>query len=140
MGKPEDISEQNWNGHTCDVVATVGTVTAADRKGVSRPDGAYKIGVLPAGALLLAVYTSTTKLFDKAATIGVGDGTTADKWTASATCKAVAVVKGTKGLDKISDVAQDIVATVALGGSVEGQVEVIFQYIDLEHRRGMFTE
>jgi len=140
MAKPKDIAELNWNGHTCDSVATVGTVTAADRAGVTRPDGAYKVGVLPAGALLLGVYTNTTKLFDQAATIGVGDGTDAAKWSAVASCKAIAVVKGTKGLDKVSDVAQDIVATIAFGGSIEGQVEVTFLYVDLNHRRGMFTE
>jgi len=135
----KDISELYWNGQTVDKVATVGTLRAADRAGLPLVDGAYKIGVLPAGAILTGVYTNTVTTFDKVATIGVGDGTTADKWSASASCKAIAVLKGTKGLDKTSDVAQDIVATIAFGGSVEGEVNVIFEYIDVAARREMFT-
>ena len=135
----KDISELYWNGQTVDVVATVGTLRATDRAGKALVDGAYKIGVLPAGAILTGMYTSTVVAFDKAATIGVGDATTADKWSASASCKAVAVVKGTKELDKASDVPQDIVATIAFGGSVDGEVNVIFQYIDVSARREMFT-
>ena len=134
-----DISELYWNGQTVDVVATVGTLRATDRAEKPLANGAYKIGVLPAGAILTGVYTSTVVAFDKAATIGVGDGTAAEKWSASATCKAVAVVKGTKGLDKASDVAQDIVATIAFGNSTEGEVNVIFEYIDVASRREMFT-
>ena len=138
MATVTDITEVNWNGKTCDNIATVGTITATDRKGVARADGRYKIGVLPAGAILTAVYISTTKAFDKASTIGVGDATTAGKW-AVVNCKPVAVVKGTLGLDVASTAAQDIVATIAFGGSVEGAVEVVFNYIDLGHRREMFT-
>lgn len=139
MPKPVNLIDSNWNGKTCDVVVTVGTVTAVDRRDIPREDGAYKVGVLPAGALLLGVYINTVAEFDKAATIAVGDGTTEELWAASADCKPVAVTKGTKGLGKVSDVAQDIVATIAFNGSIEGETEVVFHYADLGHRREMFT-
>ena len=137
-----DLTGQDFNGGTQDVVCTSGTLSASDRKGVARPNGAYKVCVLPAGAILLRTFIVTEVAFNGAtATVSVGDGTTAGKWVAALTSvKAAGIVTGSLAL-LAAPVAypQDIVVTTVLAGSVTGRIKVVFEYLDLAANRQIFT-
>lgn len=136
----KDITSQNFNGSTYDKVATIGTITATDRAGVSRVAGTSIVGAIPKGAVITATYLSVVEAFDGTTPkVSVGIEGTLTKYFPSTTVGAVAFTKGTLGLDKLTPVMTPLLMTTTASNSTVGKVEVIIEYIDTENRREMFT-
>lgn len=136
-----DVTHENWNSSTVDVVAVQGTFNLLDRTGAVRADGAYTIAKIPAGAIIQEAYLETTIAFDgtlPTCTVGVTSDTN-EYFLDTTIISSVALEKGTLGLDLKQATAEDIIFTLAGGTSTVGACTLYVKYIDTAARREMFT-
>jgi len=136
-----DLTRENWNSSTVDVVAVQVSINATDNTGTSRPDAVYTVGKIPKGAIIIAAYLIVDTAFDGTTpTLKVGLDADDDEFFLATSIASTGITPATLGLGIIQAVADDIIfTTVGTVDSTVGSARVYIQYIDTAARREMFT-